>query len=241
MSTYLWLTTAFNYENGFTLSFKVYFKTTINPADGFAVVLQQNSYHASGYGGGGLNVGGINDAFAIEFDSWYNSENGDPSIEEHKFHISVQARNGIHCNNENDSIGWQYHPVNFFNSECSSHIGNGVPVKIEHLLHMLRVTINGITQISIQEYIYLPSLFLHDSDKYYLGFTGATGGYNQEIKVTNVNLQIAKYNVGNTVVSLLSSANLVAGDYFSVGLKLRDNCGNVFVPNQDGMEDDIGV
>lgn len=51
-------------------------------------------------------------AFAIEFDTFTNRDLNDPPTENER-HISVIAAQGENTGNEDDSLAWNYKPINF--------------------------------------------------------------------------------------------------------------------------------
>ncbi|GLE05961.1 hypothetical protein PINS_up015172 [Pythium insidiosum] len=53
--------------------------------DGFAFVVQNDNVIAVGSGGMELGYGGLRDALAVEFDSWYNAE----QLDVYENHVSV--------------------------------------------------------------------------------------------------------------------------------------------------------
>lgn len=67
--------------------------------DGFAFVMQPSGPRVKGSSGQGLGYKGINSAFAIEFDTVYNSVVNDPTAP-YQRHISVIAKAGTADGNE---------------------------------------------------------------------------------------------------------------------------------------------
>jgi len=61
-----------------SFSFALYGSGGIGPADGLVFVLQPGTRTALSQGGG-LGFQGIANSFGVEFDTWYNSPNGDPN------------------------------------------------------------------------------------------------------------------------------------------------------------------
>ena len=56
--------------------------------DGFAFVVQNYGPRALGLGGGNLGYGGISNAFAVEFDTWFDAELKDP----YENHLAILTR-----------------------------------------------------------------------------------------------------------------------------------------------------
>ena len=80
-------------------------------ADGFAVILRFSPYN-TGICGGGMGYAGIMKALAIEFDTFTSTDRNDPQIEEER-HISVIVKPGENLADEDNSIAWNYQPLNF--------------------------------------------------------------------------------------------------------------------------------
>ncbi|KAJ8604455.1 hypothetical protein CTAYLR_000923 [Chrysophaeum taylorii] len=102
-----WYSRRVNVREGFDTSFvlraanpsvrcdrmdETYTRCVSRGGDGFAFVVQENRYDALGAEGAGLGYDGLNNSLAVEFDTFYNYELGEP----YHNHVSVQSR------------GWRY-------------------------------------------------------------------------------------------------------------------------------------
>ena len=138
-------------------------------ADGIAFVMQPLSID-QGSSGGGIGYAGITPSVAVEFDTWFNSENTDPFSNDHAaitYNGDVSAHlNSVDLNNIED--------------------GNWHPVKIEWNpnLNTLKVTFDGVVIITHTKDI-INEIF-GSSPYVYFGFTAATGGSvnNQSVKIS---------------------------------------------------------
>jgi hypothetical protein len=78
-----------------------------------------------------MAYGAINNAFAIEFDTWTDTDKNDPGSNIER-HISVIARPGSAVANEANSIAYNDHPLNFKSSKYEGFIRNPT-IKVEYL------------------------------------------------------------------------------------------------------------
>lgn len=74
---------------------------------------------------------GINNAFAIEFDTWTDTDRNDPGTNIER-HISVIAKSGSADANEARSIAYNDNPLNFKSKRYEGFIGNPT-IKVEYL------------------------------------------------------------------------------------------------------------
>ena len=137
-------------------------------ADGIAFVMQPLSTD-QGSSGGGIGYAGITPSVAVEFDTWFNSENSDPFSNDH----AAVTYNG--------DVSGHLNSVDLNNIED----GNWHPVKIEWdpNLKTLKVTFDGVVIIThIKDVI---NDIFNSSPYVYYGFTAATGGSvnNQSVKI----------------------------------------------------------
>ena len=62
---------------------------SVHGGDGFAFVVHNDGAGSAALGGGGMGYGGLSNALAVEFDTWYNPE---PAVADSIFdHVSIQA------------------------------------------------------------------------------------------------------------------------------------------------------
>ncbi|MFK7922881.1 MAG: hypothetical protein AB8H47_13030, partial [Bacteroidia bacterium] len=142
-----------------------------NGADGIAFVLQQVSTSV-GSSGGGLGYAGIQPSIAIELDTWQNTGSNDPALD----HMALMRNGSINHNSINNLAG----PVNI--SATSGNVEDCV-------FHDFRVTWNADSLI-MRVYFdcelrltyngnLIQSTFGANTQVFW-GFTGATGGFNNE-------------------------------------------------------------
>ncbi|MEL7530333.1 MAG: gliding motility-associated C-terminal domain-containing protein [Bacteroidota bacterium] len=179
------LTQASNFQNGSVWylnqvnvgqSFDLIFEVNLgcqdgNGADGIAFVLQQVSTNV-GSAGGGLGYAGIQPSIAIELDTWQNNESNDPFTD----HMAIMRNGTTNHNSFNNLAG----PVNISAAsgnveDCNFHDFR-VTWNADSLIMRvyfdceLRLTYNGNL---------IQSTFGNNTQVFW-GFTGATGGFNNE-------------------------------------------------------------
>lgn len=99
--------------------------------NGYAFVLQASNYRSVGLAGSGLAYGGIQNSWAIEFDSFTDRDKNDPGTYIER-HISVIAKRGGADNNEASSMAYNDNPLNFKSTKYEGFIDNP-EIKIEYL------------------------------------------------------------------------------------------------------------
>ena len=86
----IWYSNYLNLDQDFSLEFEVFLGTYDGGADGMAFVLQQSPQGTAAQSfGGGLGYKGISPSIAVEYDTWSNSDYGDPMTD----HIAI-TKNG---------------------------------------------------------------------------------------------------------------------------------------------------
>jgi peptide-N4-(N-acetyl-beta-glucosaminyl)asparagine amidase len=139
-------------------------------ADGFAFVIQNDSPTALGSNGGGLGYGGIPNSLAIEFDTWQNSELGDPNNN----HISVHTQGALpNTADESASLGFTTNIPNL--SDGTKHL-------VSILYHAplggfsgwLAISVDNAPVLSLD--LDLSQILRLDNGRAFVGFTAATGG-----------------------------------------------------------------
>jgi hypothetical protein len=164
-----WLPTKETVGNGFTTQFQFQITggiTTI-PADGLAFVIQNSSSSALGGGGGGIGYDGVSKSLAIEFDTFQNTNLGDPDTN----HIAVQS-NGTAANSSDHTTAAKLALV----SGLATTLANGNPhtVKIAYDGNSTMVVFLDGNQV-LSASVNLSSLGLDTGGKAFIGFTSATG------------------------------------------------------------------
>ncbi|HZN69512.1 MAG TPA: PA14 domain-containing protein [Tepidisphaeraceae bacterium] len=171
-------------SNGFTTQFDfVIPEGTANPADGFAFVIQRNAPTSIGGGGGGIGYSGIGNSIAVKFDTWPTGDVNNPN-----------GRNatGVYVNGHVDDNGTPT-GLEFFQ-------GSGYRVTMSYNADTDVVT-QTITSLSNPAQTFtttydvgraandgapaldIPAIL--GGEHAFVGFTGATGGANEEVRISN--------------------------------------------------------
>ncbi|MBG7611648.1 T9SS type B sorting domain-containing protein [Polaribacter sp. BAL334] len=164
----------YNNPIDFSKDFAIYYQANFgsknsNGADGMALVFKGNPQPELGNDGGGLSYQGITPSLIVEFDTWQNSDFGDPIFD----HISIMKNGDAnHSNPVNNLAG----PVQASLSNPNIEDGSDHEVKIEWfaLQQVLIVYFDCIPRIQITMDI-KASIFGGD-DSVYFGFVSSTGG-----------------------------------------------------------------
>jgi hypothetical protein len=137
-----------------------------SPGDGFAFVVQNRSVHALGGGGGLVGYGGIPNSIAVEFDTWPNSEQGDPA----SAHVSIHTRGTLaNSPDEGASIARTASIPNLLDGRVHTAVvaytaGDG---------GWLEVVLDGRRVLGVS--VDLATLLQLDSGRAYVGWTASTG------------------------------------------------------------------
>ncbi|KAJ1502853.1 peptide-N4-(N-acetyl-beta- glucosaminyl)asparagine amidase [Coelomomyces lativittatus] len=158
---------------------------TGNGADGLAFVIQGVSIEALGEGGCGLGYAGIPRSLAIEFDTFYSPEQGDPD----ENHVSIQS-----CLKEPNS---SHHEFSLGCFPFPVDLNEGVPIHVRILYeHGGQFSIWNQTSNQVWKELFtfhFPLKNLCDENTaLYLGFTAATGGIAQRHVIQQI--QFLKLN-----------------------------------------------
>jgi hypothetical protein len=257
---YIWMKEFRNYENGFVTEFNMEIKNPTClykevksckvslfgacivdstesvedrcGADGFAVVLQTSGNQFVGGSGGGIGYAGASNALAIEFDTWYNPTNNDPtnSVERH---ISVIIKSGSADNNEVNSIAWNDKPLNFKSDKFEGFLNNPT-FRIEFLNRNLRVFINNVLQLGFYDDLDIRKRIPTSTGQFYLGITSATGFVTNDHILTNWKLRTVKPSPSLSYVNLVPGQDLngplKTNQWIKLAYYVKDNCGNRYVP-----------
>lgn len=164
----VWYLNQVNINQAFDLYFRIFLGCRDETgADGMAFVLQQVSTSV-GTGGGGLGYQGITPSLAVEFDTWQNTEVGDPSFD----HMAIM-RNGVTDHTISSNLAG---PVTML---------PGAPNVEDCQWHLVRVTWSPLTN-QLQVYFdcqlrltytgNIRQTIFNNTSNVFWGFTGATGG-----------------------------------------------------------------
>ena len=166
--------------------------------DGFAFVIQNHGPLSLGATGGNLGYGGIPNAVAVEFDTWYDAELGDPFENhvavltlgerqlrpEHSNHLGVCVDVRDLSDGDEHRIRLDYEPV--FNADVVSlasfqagpHLGALIypaAVSFRHGLGTFLIYMDRISEPILTVPINLAAFLSLDSGSAWVGFTASTG------------------------------------------------------------------
>jgi gliding motility-associated-like protein len=139
-----------------------------NGADGIVFVLQTVGTKALGTNGGGMGFTGFSPAFGIEFDTYQNTSEGDPSYD----HVAF-IKNGINNHNSTSNLAG---PVQ--TSKTNGNVEDGK----DHLVVVQWTAASNIMQIyfdcelRLTAQIDLVKTIFNNKTEVFWGFTAATGG-----------------------------------------------------------------
>lgn len=165
----VWYADQIDLTQSFDLEFLMNFGSNDeNGADGICFVLQTVGTNALGESGGGLGFLGFAPAFGVEFDTWQNTQFGDPWYD----HIGMVSNGDVSHISGNSIAG----PVQA--SATSTNIEDGQD-------HIVRITWNPQTtnvqvffdcEFRLEAQVDLINQIFNGQSNVYWGFTAATGG-----------------------------------------------------------------
>ena len=138
-------------------------------ADGMAFVIQDSAVNVIGGAGGDLGFDGVPRSVAIEFDTYDNDDENDPS----ENHVSVQTR-GTQGNSVDHVFSLGSTPLLVDLNDGAQHT-----VRIESTPGLLRVFVDDAVP-ALQVAIDLPATLGLSGTDAWVGFTAATGGLTQQ-------------------------------------------------------------
>ncbi len=134
-------------------------------ADGFAFVIAGTPQPV--FGGSDIGYSGITNSLAVEFDTWYNTDDGDNS----DHHISVHTQGTLgNSENESASIG-RYTPATDFASDGAVH-----RVKILYTPGSFQVFLDNPNSPVLNLNVNLGTLLSLPNGNAWIGFTAGSGG-----------------------------------------------------------------
>jgi lectin family protein len=148
-------------------------------ADGFAFVLQNVSPSALGDPGSGLGYNGISDSLAVEFDTWWNPELGDPNGN----HISVHTGGpGPNSTLESDSLGW---------STALPNLKDGAPHQVNVLYQpgLMLIFVDDFVLPVLELPVDLSQILRLNGGQAWVGFTAGTGAAFETHDILSVDFQ----------------------------------------------------
>ena len=222
----VWNSIQINLNNPFHFNIDLFLGCNNGGADGIAFVLQPIST-SLGSSGGGLGYNGISPSFAVEFDTWQNSQYADPSYD----HIAIQ-RNGIlnhqswNSNNLAGPVGFP--PNNYQIEDCQWH---SAVFMWDPATQTFTLDFDGYSNVISYTGDIVNNIF-GGNPMVYWGLTAATGGannvqqfrFNYELNDTTIcqndSILINSLAIANSYTYLWTpnnniSNNTIASPYFS--------------------------
>ncbi len=169
-------------DAGFSTTFQFRISPSGNTplADGFAFVIQNAS---TGSGtlqisdlGGNIGYAGMTNSIAIEFDTYYNSENGDPNSP----HIGIQSNGTIGNSPNHATAAAVAAPVVYNFADGGLHTAT-----IKYSGGVLSVYMDGNPTPTITQTVNLTTLFPLTGGTAFVGFTSATGWGQENFDLVN--------------------------------------------------------
>ena len=162
----VWYADEIDLTEPFELEFTMNFGISDAGADGMVFVLQEEGTDALGTSGGGMGYLGFNTSFGVEFDTWQNIDNGDPTFD----HIGMIS-NGSVNHNSAQAIS-EAVQASIFSTNIEDGQDHIVTISWSPNLNNIKVLFD--CEPRLNENFDLEELF--SDSLVYFGFTGATGG-----------------------------------------------------------------
>jgi gliding motility-associated-like protein len=165
----VWYNDQMDLSQPFSLEFNMTFGIQdANGADGMVFVLQTVGPDAIGSSGAGMGFAGFNPSFGIEFDTYQNSDIGDPFED----HIAFM-RDGInnHFSGQNLAGPVSVHPTNINVEDAQPH---GIKITWNPATQLVELYFDCLLRLS--DNINLVGSVFGGNPLVYWGFTGSTGG-----------------------------------------------------------------
>lgn len=185
----------------FDFTFDVFLGYNPAGADGIAFVLQPIST-SIGVAGGGLGYQGIDPSLAVEIDTYQNGQFGDPSYD----HVAIMA-NGITDHNSASNLAGPFPalPGNLNIADGQEHLFR---VSWDPAGQTMRVYMDGSLRLEYTGDI-IGDIFADDPMVFW-GFTGSTGGLNNEQRfclaiLPGMQVTVPQLCAGDSVLVLDSS------------------------------------
>ncbi|MEN9948575.1 MAG: hypothetical protein RL106_1398, partial [Bacteroidota bacterium] len=165
----VWYANQINLVEDFDITFKMYLgNLDANGADGICFVLQNIGTNAIGVSGGGMGYQSFTTSLGIEFDTWQNTDSGDPSYD----HIAIE-KNGVVNHNLAENIAGpvQMDATDVNTEDNTDHV---VQIKWDASAHLIQVYFDCVFRL--QATIDISNEIFNGQSYVYWGFTAATGG-----------------------------------------------------------------
>ncbi|MFZ4785078.1 MAG: lectin-like domain-containing protein [Flavobacteriales bacterium] len=205
----VWYSDQLDLNLPFDLMFQMNFGSLdANGADGICFVLQTVGTSAIGESGGGMGYLNFGNSLGIEFDTWQNSDYGDPFED----HLAIEMNGDINHNSASNIAG----PVNIdpFGNNVEDGQNHTVQITWDPITHVLQVYYDCVFRLE-GEIDLINEIFGGESLVYW-GFTAATGG---SVNTQTVCLQENILSIGDQVdictgaSTILSAGSSIDGNY----------------------------
>lgn len=229
----VWFHTPIMIGSSFCCRFQFRVSSTGESADGFAFVMQKESNRAIGQSGGGLGYAGIENGIAVEFDTYRNFDiNQDPDNN----HIAVMSSLSSQLSSHHKSQLSSHHNGAL---ACTSDLpfriadGNVHTAQILCADKKLHVFVDDLENplLSCQ----FPESNSDIDNTFFVGFTGSTGGLNQENCILNWSFSTGA-NV-QAIIKLTRETQLAENVQESKVAMCCEDDGNVATLHCDGCKD----
>ncbi|MBL7941430.1 MAG: gliding motility-associated C-terminal domain-containing protein [Flavobacteriales bacterium] len=206
----VWYADQISVAGSFDLEFTMNFgDLDANGADGMCFVMQTVGTNAIGESGGGMGYLNFANSFAIEFDTWQNSEYGDPVYD----HIAMEVDGDI---NHTTPLGNIAGPVQMDALDPNVEDGEDHVVRITYDSFTGELSVYFDCQFRLSAVINFVANVFDGQWSAFWGFTGATGGaWNTQVVCLSENIIATGPDVSICTGSSteLSVAGNTAGTY----------------------------
>jgi len=139
-----------------------------NGADGIVFVLQTVGTNALGSSGGGMGFIGFSPAFGIEFDTYQNTGENDPSYD----HVAF-LKNGVNKHNSSNNLAG---PVQISKNNSNVEDGKDHLVVVQWTASSKTIQIFFDCELRLSAQVDLVASIFNNKTDVFWGFTAATGG-----------------------------------------------------------------
>jgi gliding motility-associated-like protein len=230
----VWFNNPIDFADDFSISYQNNFGVNdANGADGMAMVFKGNSNVEIGDVGGGVGYGGLRPSLVIEFDTWQNTDLGDPTWD----HIAI-IRDGEP--NHNNTFTSLTDIIEASSTSLNIEDGLNHDIRIEWIadIQTLSVYFDCVLRTSLTLDI-KDDVFSGDNTIFF-GFVGSTGGasnlhqvcFNDVTFVDNLILQDQTICLGESIMFDATVPNGVAYTWTpTTGVSNSSIANPVFTPN----------